>query len=241
MYQFAKRMRRAYAPYSLSGRPLLENIVQPLYSTGAFDATTLPAELNLFQYAKGQAVPGAGDYSGGASTMWHTNMETPSSLAAPKVFTITGIRVHLSHLGADGTNTPKLVTADLSTTVAAPSNVLAQVQDALKIFNAGVLKLTVGPKTYANHPCWFFPSNIGVGGLNDVSTDANGLASTFVRSVAATHQVGQYWDFYEYPVVIAAQQSFGVNISFTWATNPSLTADRALTVFLDGVMSREVA
>ena len=237
MRNLMNRVRRAYAPPQLSGRPMLENIVQPLYSTAGLDAAALPAEVNLFQFALGQAVPGTGDYSGGASTLWHTNMETPSSLAAPKVFTITGVRAHLSHLGSNGANQPQLVTADLASSVTD----LAQVQDALKVFNSGVLRLTVGPKVYANHPLWFFPSNIGVGGLNSVSIAKNDLAAISQRSVAATHQTGQYWDFFEYPVVIAAQQSFGVNVSFTWATNPSLAADRALTVFLDGILSREVS
>lgn len=234
------RVRRAYAPSQLLGRPMLENIVQPLYSTAGINGgAALPAELNLFQYAKGQSVPGDGDYSGVSSTLWHTNMETPSSLAAPKVFTITGIRCHVSHLGSGGSNRPTYETADLSTTATGPD--IFQVEDVLKVFNSGVLRLTVGPKVYANHPLWFFPSNVGIGGLADVAIAKNDLASSTSRSVAATHQVGQYWDFFEYPVVIAAQQSFGVNISFTWATNPSPSKDRAVTVFLDGILSREVS
>lgn len=247
MRNLMNRVRRAYAPPQLSGRPLLENIVQPLYSSVGLggDPTTpvaLPSEVNLFQYAKGANVPGAGNWSGNPATLWHTNMETPSSLAAPKVFTITGIRVHVSHLAASGANAPSRVTrADAITQASGADPIeLDQVQDNLKIFNSGVLRLVVGPKTYANHPLWFFPSNIGVGGLADVTNDTS-IAAAHSRSIIATHQVGQYWDFDQYPVVIAAQQSFGVSISFPWATNPSLSQARCLTVFLDGILSREVS
>lgn len=235
-----QRVRRAYSPPQLSGRPLLENVVYPLYSTAGLAAAALPAEINLFQYAKGQAVPGAGNFAGATSSLWHTNMDTPSSLAAPKVFTITGVRCHLSHVSVDSStaNQTELVqTADLASS--ATEN--PQLADPLRVFNSGVLRLTVGPKTYCNHPLWFFPSNIGVGGLNSVSTATGSATSTTQRSIVAAHQVGQYFDFDTYPVVIAAQQSFGVNISFTWATNPTLTAARAITVFLDGIMSREVS
>lgn len=238
MKSLISRVRRAYAPPQLSGRPMLENIVQPLYSTAGLDDTNLPAEVNLFQYAKGQNVPGAGDYASVPSTLWHTNMETPSSLASPKVFTITGIRVHLSHLASSAQNTPQLASnGDLATSPTNPANW----QDVLAVFNSGVLRLQVGPKVYANHPLWFFPSNIGTGGPADISTAANALASDFQRSVSSHHQVGQGWAFDAYPVVIAAQQSFGVNVSFTWATNPQLIGNRALTVFLDGILSREVS
>jgi hypothetical protein len=245
MRNLVNRVRRAYAPPQLSGRPMLENIVQPLYSSVGLNNAALPSEVNLFQYAKGANVPGAGFWAGVASTSWHTNMETPSSLASPKVFTITGIRVHLSHLGASASNAPQRVTTADATSVTTGVDPieLAQVQDNLRVFNTGVLRLTVGPKTYAQHPLFFFPSNIGVQGLSDVANDASLSAGAAVhsRSIAATHQCGQYWDFMEYPVVIAAQQSFGVAINFPWGTNPTLAAPRCLTVFLDGILSREVS
>ena len=237
MKSLATRIRRAYAPPQLSGRPLLENVVFPLYSSAGLDAAALPSEINLFQYAKGQPVPGAGNWGNQTATSWHTNMETPSSLAAPKVFTITGIRVHVSPLVAAAANTPSLPAEDIVTA----STALDQINDNLRIFNAGVLRVTVGPKVYANHPLFFFPSNIGVGGLNDIGQDNGTSATLNARATVATHQVGQYWDFDQYPVVVAAQQSFGVNIAFTWATNPTLGFARILTCFLDGILSREVS
>lgn len=238
MKSLMNRVRRAYAPPQMAGRPLLENIVQPLYSTVGIDNTTLPAEVNLFNYSRGQNVPGAGDFSGVSSSLWHTNMDTPGALASPKVFTVTGIRVHLSQIRASASNTPALVTSGVNETA---RTALAALDDHVLLFWSGLLRFTVGPKTYAQHPLWFFPSNVGIGGLNAVSED-NGTASTTVQqTMIAPHFAGQYWDFLQYPVVIAAQQSFGVNISWSWTTQPTMGSDRALTVFLDGILSREVS
>lgn len=237
MRSLLPRVRRALAPAQFGGRPLLENVVFPLYSTAGIDNTNLPAELNFFGYAKGQAVPGAGNFSGGTSSLWHTNMETPGALAQPKVFTITGIRCFFSQLQADAANRVALADAPQA---AAAAGTINNWNDPLLALWSGVLRLTVGPKTYTNHPLWMFPSNLGYGGVASQSVvDETPALNTVIHT--AVHGVGQYFDFSTYPVVIAAQQSFGVQVSWTWATNPSIGVDRAMTIFLDGIMSREVS
>ena len=244
MKQLQSRVRRAFSPPQLAGRPMLENVVYPLYSTAGLSSGALPSEVNLFGYGRGGAVAGGGNWALGSATSWHTNMETPGALAQPKVFTIQGVRVFLSQLGSDTTDSatagvcnPKLADAPQT---AAGGVTINNLNDPLLAFWSGVLRLTVGPKTYTNHPLWMFPSNVGACGIGSQQlTDETPALHSLTHT--AVHGAGQYFDFNTYPVVIAAQQSFGVNVAWSWATNPSLGVHRALTVFLDGIMSREVS
>ena len=234
-----RRPRRLTAPASLSGgsRPLLEQVHQPLYSAVALDNAVLPAELNFFTYAKGQAVPGAGNASGGTSTLYHTNLESPGALPQPKVFTVSGIRLFMPVIAFSAAQTPALSDAAFGA-AAANANLLLDLQ---AIVTAGVLRMFVGPKDYANHPAFFFPSNTGFAGLSAQSQDNGTAATTGELDQTLPHVVGAYWGMPVYPVVIASQQTFGAQISFTWATNPTMVNDRILFCFLDGVLSREVS
>ena len=235
--QAQRGTRRLLAPPSLSGRPMLENVVFPLYSSVALDNTVIPAELNFFGYAKGQNVPGAGDGSATPSTLWHTNMETPGALAQPKVFTVSGIRICIAPFTIGASNSPAL--SDVSF---GAGNIDQDLFEDVALFLwSTVLRFQVGPKVYAHHPSWFFPANVGIGGLSGVGTD-NGTAATITQAnCVAPHGVGKYFGLPTYPVVIAAQQSFSVQIGATWATNPTINEDRIVHVFLDGTMSREVS
>lgn len=235
--QAQRATRRLLAPPQLSGRPMLENVNFPLYSAVALDNATIPAELQFFSYAKGQNVPGAGNGSATPSALFHTNMETPGALAQPKVFTCSGIRICLAPFALAASNAPEL--SDPSFAAAAADQDFFE--DVQLFLWSTVLRFQVGPKVYAHHPSWFFPANVGIGGLAEMS-HANGTAATTQQANAtAPHCVGQYFGMPTYPVVIAAQQSFNVQISCTWATNPTLNEDRLVHVFLDGIMSREVS
>lgn len=235
--QAQRGVRRLMAPPQLSGRPMLENVAFPLYSAAALDNATIPAELNFFGYAKGQNVPGAGDGSATPSTLWHTNMETPGALAQPKVFTVQGIRICMAPFAIGASNAPALSDVSFGNT-----NIDQDLfEDVLLFLWSTVLRFQVGPKVYAHHPSWFFPANVGIGGVAAVSSDNGTAANTAQLNATAVHCVGQYFGLPTYPVVIAAQQSFSVQIGCSWATNPTINEDRIVHVFLDGTMSREVS
>lgn len=236
--QMVRRPRRLASPMSLGGRPLLEQQHQPLYSAAALDNAALPNELNFFGYAKGQAVPGAGNASGGVSTLFHTNLESPNSLASPKVFTVTGLRVILPNIAFTTTaQTPEL--SDPSFGAAAVDSDIFE--DLLSIMNSGSMRFRVGPKDYVHHPLFFFPGNTGIGGLASLGQDNATAATIGELDAQSPHFAGPYYALRTYPIVIATQQSFSASMSWIWATNPSLNDDRLLFVFADGVMSREVS
>lgn len=216
---------------------VLEPFMQPLWSTFGLNNAALPQEAGFFAYAIGGTVPGAGNAAGVTATLWHTNLELPSQLARPKRFTCWGIRVILRQISfTAAANTPELSDPGFGT--AGANNDLFD--DLVLLTNSGHLQFRVGEKFYADDPLFVMASNIGYSGIAAVG-NANGTAATInQQTVANLNVAGLSRRFDPYPILIENQQSFSVTIRFPWATPPTMVDDRALQVWLDGKLTREV-
>ena len=240
-----RRPRRFAGPNLLAANPKLEPIHQSLYSAGSFaSGVALPRELLLFQYAVGNNIPGASG-TAGALTNAHllsTNMRTAGFLAAPKVFSVEGIRLIYSQLATPTTAGASPVQQP-SLNVVAAGVAAVFVDNLVRTHYSGVLDFSVGPKNYQEAPLWMFPSNTG---LDGVASIAGAWAVPVNELVTAVHSGGRYFGLGRYPVLIPAQQQFQVTLKFPSPTNPTLVGaaginDLFVWVCLDGVLGREVS
>jgi hypothetical protein len=216
------------------GRAQLELVHWPLYSAIALaTATILPRQTSFFTYALGGTVSGAG--AGAiAATQFHTNLETPNFLAAPKTFTVTAVRLHMPFLQYAASPTV-LATSG----VAIASDLLAD--DLQLIIGSTHFRFSVGPKDYVRGPTYAIPANYGIGGVAGTSVSNTNAASVFQRRTAL-HTSGREFRMDTYPVLIANQQTFAAELLCEWTTNPTLAAGgRLLFCILDGIMGREVS
>jgi len=221
---------------------LVEPIFQPLYSTFALDNAALPQEIQFFGYAVGGVVPGAGNFAGAtagvpAATIWHTNLEIPNQLPAPKRFTIMGVRIFLPHfVSTGGAATP----AKWDTEFGAAVTDGEALEDWLGILYSGHFRLRIGEKYYADCPLFNVPANTGFSGVAGISADNGSAATISSLEVLLPMHVGIGLCFPVYPVLIESAQSFGAVVTFPWATNVTLNDDRAIVCVLDGKLTREV-
>lgn len=139
---------RLPSPYD--GAAILDFISEPLYSAIEYDNTTFEPSLDAFNYTLTDAI------SGGtvAATLRETNMQDRNRLPRPRVYRVQGISVTFSPIDEDGDTLLDAVTA-------AATNL--DMYDAVKAIKYGSrLKFSIGDKTYAEHPIFFFPSNSGL-------------------------------------------------------------------------------
>lgn len=220
------------------GSPPLEFLRWPLYSFGALDgATTIPRELELFNYTVGQTVSGAG---GGAvaATRFHTNMMQSRALPQPKVFTAFSMHVVVLPLDFGTAATPAL--SDPSTGAAVAND--DQVDDLTLIYESCSIRFDIGEKNYVRAPLKLAPANYGLQGLAAASISQTNAAAIHNRRVAV-HSCGIGWDFNREPArppVLWPLQTFNCKLLCQWATNPSLVDDRLVGVLFWGVLGREI-
>jgi len=216
-----------------AGRAALELLHYPLYSAAALDAAALPRQLQFFSYRVGGTVSGAGS-AAITATPFHTNLETPNFLAAPKTFTVQGVRVVMSPLSYAGG------LAAIQDTALTALTAHQQFEDLLRLTTSAALRFFVGPKDYVQAPLFACPGNAGIAGLAGVSVSDTNAAVSVARRVSA-HTMGRGFDMRQWPVLLANQQSFGAELSCNWTTNPSLAVQRLVFVVLDGILGREVS
>ena len=228
--QATVRPTRLTAP--AQGRPQLELVHFPLYSSVALDAAAAPRTIQFFTYAIGQVVAGTGT-GAIAATRFHTNMQTANFLAAPKTFTVEGVRIVVP--GAVYTASPAI---QATAGVAIAAN--PQGDDLQLLVGSGHFRFFVGPKDYVQSPLFAVPANTGLGGVSSTSISNTNAASVFQRRTII-HTSGRTWAMPTWPVLIANQQSFGAELLFQWATNPTVSQNRLVFCVLDGVLGREVS
>lgn len=234
MRTLSKIPRRMAMPADLAGRPLQEMIHEPLHSAIALNAAALPAQVNAFNYAIGQTVSGAGP---GAipATVFHTNMDTPGLLPKPRIASVYGLRVVMNALAFAGGN-PDL--SDPSQINGVPND---DFFDDLRTFTYSVtLRLQVGPKNYLIAPLFLIPGNVGFGGVASFTIADGTAAATHSISHYGGHTAGKYLGLPTYPVLLADQQSFLVEFTALWPTNPTMNDARYVWTFLDCIQGREV-
>ncbi len=169
------------APSPRMGTPVLERLMEPLYSAAEYDSAAAVSQLDFFNYLVGQTISGSAT---GVATHLETNMELPNALPSPKQHRIRGIRLVYSPVDEDGST-------ELDNQVAASANA-DQRDNMLAIIFASYLEFAIGNKPYAQHPLWFFPSQIGLqlGGDSDYS-----IGDTEERRlISAPSLVGQGWE-----------------------------------------------
>lgn len=229
MAQAQKLTRRFLAPPQ--GAAGLEMIHQPLFSSAALDAAALPREVLFFNYGIGATISGAG--AGAiAANRFHTNMDTANFLAAPKTFTVSGVRVLVLPLAYGAS--PALADDTAGT---GNSDMF---DDLLLIHDSGIFEFSVGPKTYVQGPLWLLPGNVGLEGVAAVSASSTAAAAVGAQ-IEAFHTVGRYYAMPTYPVLISNQQNFGAKLNFLFPVNPTIVDTKLVQVFLDGLLGREVS
>lgn len=233
VHEAVYKPRRLVTPAELAARAKLEMIHQPLYSTVALDAAAIPPSTTLFTYALGATVPGAG-LGAVASSLFHTNMETAGFLAAPKIHIVQSLSVHMNVLTAGpGPGLP-----DPSVEAASSDHEL--IEDLLTLNYATSLVFRVGPKTYVRHSNPFLPSNTGIEGIAAVTNFQQAAAAPQGLRILSGYTCGPPFTWPIYPVLIASQQSFSAELQ-AQATTEALNDPHWVTVYLDGVLGREVS
>lgn len=213
------------------GRSLLEMLHWPMYSAVALNAAAIPRSVQFFTYSLGQTVSGAGT-GAVVATRFHTSMETPSFLAAPKTFTVEGVRLHMPPLAYAASPT-------VQDTVGAAIAADLAFDDLMLLVGSSAFRFSVGPKDYVQGPLFALPGCYGVSGIGATSISSTNAASIFQRRTAV-HSSGREFRMRTWPVLIANQQQFAAELLNQWTTNPTLAGQRLLFCILDGLLGREV-
>lgn len=237
--QLGVRARRFASPFA-GQRAKVEPIHQPLYSAFILDAAAAPSEALMFQYAVGGTVA-TNAAAATVATQLHTNMTAAGSLATPKLFLVTGIRLVPVELGSTLINPLQDsagVTSAGPTFTGADSNLL---EDLLRVIYGSYLRFFVGTKDYLVTPTWFTPGNTGVQGDADSLTSggATPIATASFQYFQTYHSAGRYFGLDRYPVLIPSQQNFFLSLNFPQATKPTIGAARVVYGVLDGILGRE--
>lgn len=194
----------------------------------------------MFQYAIGGTVASNVATAVTASAI-HTNMTAAGSLATPKLFLVTGIRIVPVELNSALTNPLQDsagVTSAGPTFTGVDSNLL---EDLMRVVYGSFLRFFVGTKDYLVVPTWFTPGNTGIQGDADSLTSggATPIAAGSFQYFQTYHSAGRYFALDRYPVLIPSQQNFFVSLNFPQSTKPTMGAARAVYGVLDGILGRE--
>lgn len=235
---------RMGAPADMGALPKLEAIHEPIYSTLALDAGVAPPNVNeLFKYAQGETVAGAGN---GAitATDYHTSMLQGGSLPMPQFFRCVAARVMMAplHVGAGGLFT-RHAAGDPNVGSGAALQNSDLWDDFMGLFWSGSFEFTVGPKLYIRGPLWLFPANVGVHGLTAMDLSVSGTnteAADWLRTLIP-HTIGRVFDISTYPIRLWPNQTFVGRLKWQHSTNYFVLDDRYLQVVLEGVKWREVS
>lgn len=207
-----------------------ESVRQPLYSSAGVSNAALPNVTPFFGYGRGANVPGVGNAAGVPSTLFHTNMEQAGVLESPKKFRCDGVRLYMPPLAFNSSNVPAI--SDPSFGTAAVDDEL--LEDWLTVLYSTVLWLQIGQKTMIEHPSWFLPANVGVGGLAAVSQDNGTAATTGSLNVCIPHSIGKSMDFRVAPFLIdQSQQTIRCELRAP-ISSVALNDPRLITVYLQG-------
>ena len=192
------------SPVNLGARSIVEPIVQPLYDSG--DMATTTTQIQYFKTPVGQ----------GGKTLVDTNMDTAGQLSNPKLFVISGFRVHA---------TQKLTQA------------IARATDLASLLHGSFFSFDIGGnfKNYLRIPTFAVPSGFGVTGYADLGT-----STAFTGMVTnGMPNIHNYYSIAKYPLGIPPLQSFEATLNFPVALS-SIDATTKVWVFLWGVLGREV-
>lgn len=205
----------------------------PIYSAVALaGGAAMPRTVDFFNYALGQTVTGAG---GGAvvSTPFHTNMENENALAAPKTFSIFGIRLVLMPLSYASGN-PALSDPSSGGALGNDDNADDQV-----LLLSSWFEFRQGQIDEAFSPAFAVPGNVGVGGVLGASLSQTNAAPLHKR-MTAPHTAGVAWKLDSYPVVLWDSQFFTARMRHEWATSYTVLDHKYLFCVFDGILAREI-
>jgi len=189
----------------------IEAIWQPYYDMQSYP-TAGQTQLLFFQIPQGQS----------SKTLADTNMVLAGQFPAPTAFLTTAIMV----LYMPGF-------ANSASNALAAATPQANLNDVVKVADAGYLQLTIGSKVYLNDaPLGKFPPNFSIGGLQALAgtfTATAGVSADFARSI------GRYYEIT--PLLIPMNQNFSVSLN--WPTAVAVTAIGRIAVILDGFYYRQ--
>jgi hypothetical protein len=195
------------SPVNLGSRAIVEPIVQPLYDSGLV-TTTSTTQIQFFQVPLGQGTP--------TKTLVLTNQEVSGLLPNPKLFVISGFRLHISQ---------------------DPSVALTSVTDMKIILHQSFFSFDLGGnfKNYLRVPSYMLPSGFGVTGFAVNDSTASSTMS-IVNNGAPV--ISNFFSIGKYPIGLPPLQSYQATLNFP--TAPTLTAQTRVWCVLWGIMGREV-
>jgi len=189
----------------------IEALWQPFYDMQSYP-TAGQTQLLFFQIPQGQS----------SKTLSDTNMTLAGQFPAPTAFLCTALQVLFM---------PGFANAASNTFAAGTAN--ANLNDVVKVADAGFLQLTIGSKVYlTDAPLGKFPPNFSIGGLQAYAgtfAATNGVSSDFARAI------GRYYEIT--PLLIPMNQNFSVALN--WPTAVATTAIGRIAVILDGFYYRQ--
>lgn len=224
--------RRMASPYPDFARANLEPIHQPLYSARGFaTGVAIPVNNPFFNFAIGDAVPG-GMAVAQVSTYLHTNMFTPNFLSSPKLFLVEGLRI----IPITTLDQALTTVFDVSFNAGALAASSVAMQTALQFAHGTCVTFRVGTKNYIECPTWMLPANTGIVGTAGLGLE--GPAGSYQR-IVALHTSGEDYALRQFPILIAPQQNFAVNLQAPQPTAVTLAANVIVYAVLDGILGRE--
>lgn len=190
------------SPVNLGARSVVEPIVQPLYDRGPV-CTAGTTQIQYFKVPRGQA----------GKTLVDTNMDTAGALANPKIFVISGIRLHAQQ--------------DLTAA-------LTNIDDLKIILHQSYFSFDIGGnfKNYLQVPAFMLPSGFGVSGFAATALAAQDIVN---NGMPAIHN---FYSIQKYPIGIPPMQSFEATLNFPAA--PTVTTETQVWAILWGILGREV-
>jgi hypothetical protein len=193
------------SPVNLGSRAVVEPIVQPLYDKGTV-ATSGTTQIQYFKTPAGQ----------GGKTLVQTNMDTAGQLSNPKLFVISGFRLHPDQNLAGA---------------------LTNITDLKEVLHTGFFSFDIGGnfKNYLRIPLFAIPSGFGVTGYAVNDSTAAAFAD-IVNNGAPV--ISNFYSIAKYPIGIPPMQSFEATAN--WPTAPTITTALNMWCFLWGILGREV-
>lgn len=221
--------------FSVNRRGEKEGIRQSLYDFQIYPAAGA-TQFTFFAQPQGQGLSSSPGFAGNAKRLADTNMTLGGNLPAPQMFLIESIEVYFfpGSVSTANTYTPAQPYAFLAVAAATFTAGVA-VNDIVTVYETGQLSLLIGSKEYLQEaPLVRFCPKAKT--RVDGAIASNSATTAEVGALRAAADGRPY--YVDPPLLIPANQNFGVTINFPAAIATPSTFNGRIGVVMDGFLYR---